>query len=437
MTKHRKGYLYKRNGIYQLEYFVNGKRFKQSLKVGTKAEAEKKRDKIMKPLEVADEAEALSSVKSRLDARKSLLKEYDLERNPPIALEQAWNYYLKSKNRPDTGDKTLRHYESYFKRLLSWLTEENPEIVFLKDITPQVAAEFMDCIQSKFAPRTFNGYLTFLRHMFDVLEDSARIEVNPWSKNFIRKKKLKGKQISRRELTMQELRDIIEPTSGEFRLLLAIGIFTGLRLGDAATLKWNEVDLTRGLIRRIPRKTAHTSGKVVKIGIPRVLYAMLCETPSKKRTKYVLPTIAADYEKDSSAMAKRIQKHFEACGIETQIKKKGKRAATVVGFHSLRHTYVSIHAEAGTPQAIIRDLVGHGNVAMTEHYEHISDEAAIRHAKALPSIIDVDSGEDSPRVCENQIDLCISRLKSMNGKNWRSIRDSVMKELQACCETVA
>ena len=54
-----------------------------------------------------------------------------------------------------------------------------------------------------------------------------------------------------------------------------------------------------------------------------------------------------------------------------------------VGFHSLRHTYVSLHAERGTPAAIIQGNVGHGSPAMTEHYTHISDAAAVEVAKVL------------------------------------------------------
>ena len=55
----------------------------------------------------------------------------------------------------------------------------------------------------------------------------------------------------------------------------------------------------------------------------------------------------------------------------------------VVGFHSLRHTYASIHAESGTPQALIQENMGHSSPGMTEHYEHISEETARRVAAAL------------------------------------------------------
>jgi len=43
---------------------------------------------------------------------------------------------------------------------------------------------------------------------------------------------------SRRELTIEELRRVCNAATGELRTLLAIGTYTGLRLGDAATLRW-------------------------------------------------------------------------------------------------------------------------------------------------------------------------------------------------------
>lgn len=126
-------------------------------------------------------------------------------------------------------------------------------------------------------------------------------------------------------------------------------------------------------------------------------------------------------------LTKRIRQHFEACGIETQIKMKGRRNATVAGFHSLRHTYVSLHAEAGTPQAIVRDLVGHGNVAMTEHYEHLSDYAVIQHAQSMPALMGDQSGG---RISDKEkIKTAVNGLKTMTKDDWGNIRDELQETL--------
>ena len=63
--------------------------------------------------------------------------------------------------------------------------------------------------------------------------------------------------------------------------------------------------------------------------------------------------------------------------------KTGKRAVVEVGFHSLRYSYVSHNAEAGTPAAVIQRNAGHSNPAMTAHYVKISDRAAVEYANVL------------------------------------------------------
>ena len=67
-----------------------------------------------------------------------------------------------------------------------------------------------------------------------------------------------------------------------------------------------------------------------------------------------------------------------------------------VGFHSLRHTYVSLHAERGTPQAVVQAIGGHGTPSMTTHYTHIGEETARRVAGVLDiSGEEAGSGQDA------------------------------------------
>ena len=221
--------------------------------------------------------------------------------------------------------------------------------------------------------------------MWDVLADKARLTVNPWAKM---KHKAEDKTATRRELTVDELRRVCEGTKGELRTLFAVGIYTGLRLGDCALLDWGNVDLTRRMISVVPRKTKrHAHGKPVVIPIHAVLSAVLAETPPDARTGYVMPKIAEEYGRASSLVTRRIQKHFQACGIRTAHKdNEDARAVVEVGFHSLRHTFVSLSANAGVPLAHVQAIVGHSNPAMTRHYFHVSENALQNAVGALPNV---------------------------------------------------
>src|SRR5208282_5989770 len=99
------------------------------------------------------------------------------------------------------------------------------------------------------------------------------------------------------------------------RTLLALGIYSGLRLGDCATLRWGEVDLPRTMIRRIPNKTARRNPKPVLVPIHPILRDMLTATPPEQRHEYVLPKMAALYLRRADMVTDLVQKHFKACGI--------------------------------------------------------------------------------------------------------------------------
>jgi len=180
---------------------------------------------------------------------------------------------------------------------------------------------------------------------------------------------------------------LLDAADGEVKLLFALGYFTGLRLGDCCTLKWSEVDLEGGVINRLPRKTGGRAKDkllaMVKVGISPFLANML--EFAKGDSEYVLPELAGMYLGNRETLiTTRIRAVFQRAGIEMHDRRNASgRAVVKFGFHSLRYSYISHNAEAGTPMGVIQRNAGHSNRMMTEHYLKISDEAARRYADAL------------------------------------------------------
>jgi hypothetical protein len=73
-----------------------------------------------------------------------------------------------------------------------------------------------------------------------------------------------------------------------------------------------------------------------------------------------------------------------------------KLAANVYSLHSFRHTFVSFCANAGVPLAVVAEIVGHGNPAMTEHYSHISTAAKQEAINALPFLKEIPMSTETP-----------------------------------------
>ena len=318
---------------------------------------------------------------------------------PALTVADAFDAYTKSGLRPDSGERTLADYEGYCRNLTEWLAENRPDIRELREITQGDAEAYAADLRATRSAGTYNKRIVFFRCLWRTLADAdagkdssarnpidrpARLSCNPWQKI----QKREATPHSRRELTVEELGRVVSGIEGETRLLFALGIYTGLRLGDCALLEWGAVDLLRGRITVVPHKTArHAHGKPVIIPIHAVLAAMLAETPADKRKGYVLPETADAYNREPSLVTNRIQKHFEDCGIRTKTEQgEGRKALTDVGFHSLRHTFVSLSANAGAPLALVQSIVGHSNPAMTRHYFHEQETALRATVAALPDI---------------------------------------------------
>jgi site-specific recombinase XerD len=65
---------------------------------------------------------------------------------------------------------------------------------------------------------------------------------------------------------------------------------------------------------------------------------------------------------------------------------RSRRGSSELSFHSLRHTAVSLLKDAGVPQAVAQELIGHDSVQMSQHYTHVGIEALQKAAAALPEL---------------------------------------------------
>jgi len=391
--KHRTGHLFKRGESFYVFWRVNGKAFMKALRddngqpITTKREAEEARGKWMAQFTVATETEALESIAAKLGGRKAELAKWEDEQNPPLPITQAWSVFLDSSNRPDSGGETLYQYECQWSAFAGWMKAKHPELLTLRDVSKTIAEEYAGTLNhGKFSANTYNKHLNLLTLVFRVVKAKAKLTENPWAD--IQRKRLATQ--SRRELTVEELRKVCGDAQGELRTLLALGVYTGLRLGDCATLRWGEVDMARGIIRRVPNKSARRNPKPVIVPIHPVVGDMLAKTPASQRREYVLPETCALYLRRSDAVTDMVKRHFEACGVTTNKPgtggNTGNRAVIETGFHSLRHTFVSLCRESNAPLAVVESIVGHSNPAMTRHYTHVGELAAGRAVAALPYV---------------------------------------------------
>lgn len=403
-TEHRKhgaGTLQLHGKKWRAVWMVDGVMFRRSTGTADRKQAEALLEAWTAPYRMKNDAAADSKeAKKARRAGRGIAAAVVTERGretrvavgrDAVPLEAAWAKF--SRRRDTVGDSTARTDEYRWNAFLEWMQRNRPTTRALADVTRETAEDFLEEIKAKHSAKTHNEYRALLSHVWNELDDVAGLDgENPWR----RVKAIKGvrkKTHSRRELTVEELAAVYAATKGELRTLFAIGIYTGLRLGDAVRLDWGAVDLVRGFISVVPSKTEE-HGTRVKIAVSDVLRGLLEETPPRRRRGPVLPELAAEYGDGEGSMkvVRKVQAVFRAAGIETQSATNRKnndgtaRKAVDVGFHSLRHTYVSLCANAGVPLATVQKIVGHTNVAMTEHYFHVSDDSLREVNAALPDV---------------------------------------------------
>lgn len=351
-----------RNGLWTARVGVNGRRICRSTGTADRALAERFLERILRPLGLG---------RTRL----------------PLA--EAWHRYEMSPNRRDVARATMKSKRSTWMRFARWMEANHLEAGCLSEVTEEAVAEYLAELRCRHSATTYNNHVCTLREMFRLLAgpDAA---FDPWAAVRLRA----DDSVSRRELSLEELERLYAAAAEagpEWRLLFATGLYTGLRLGDCCRLAWANVDLARQTIQVIPEKTRrHAHGRPVTIPIhPRLLAELeaLAADANRRGQDYVNPAVAELYLNRNWELDDRLRRIFRRANIAMNVRMTGRsRRSVVASFHSLRHTFVSLSANAGVPLAAVQAIVGHTSTAMTHHYYHENEDALRRAVEAIPAI---------------------------------------------------
>jgi integrase len=326
---------------------------------------------------------------------KELAKQLMAGQKNKLQITEGWKNWKESPNKRRTPkESTELGYYAIWKRFQGWAAVRGLE--HFHDVREKDARDYAtDLWKSHVSPATFNAHIKFLTSAFSLLDSEAGLSENVWRK--ITRKE--NEQAGKRNLNQTELQKVFERSTGNRRVMFAIGLFTGLRLGDVVNLRWDEIDRDRfkgepkpGFIVVLPMKVERRGrDKKVELPIHLALRSVLDEHKSSaNKDDYLFPGERQLYAENSSNITEGIQEFFESCGIKTTEKAANgerRRAIVRVGFHSLRHSFVSLCAKAGAPQHIVQRLVGHGSPAMTEHYTHLDDQQKREAIAHLPSVL--------------------------------------------------
>lgn len=356
-----------KSGRWTMRVCIGGKRYSRSTRTKDREKAERFLQRFLAPLGLG-------------------------ERRLPLA--EVWLEYVKSPNRNDLARSTLNAKRVVWMQFADWMEKNHLEVSDLAGVTPEAIAEYLACLRADVCASTYNGRVCVLREIFHVLAEKAGLEDDPWYGVRLRV----DDSHSRRELTIDELHRLLDAAKregDEWYALFMIGIYTGLRLGDCCRLEWTSVNLNAGIIQLIPAKTKrHAHGRPVTIPIHPALRKVLEEARDRVSSNselpvpmFVLPIVAEAYVSARWQVSNALARIFKGANIVMSIKLEGRRHLTPVAtFHSLRHTFVSLAANAGVPLHVVQAIVGHESTAMTRHYYHECVDSLQRAVNAIPML---------------------------------------------------
>jgi len=388
---------------------VNGKqaRIATGIPLAEVEKAREERDRLLLPFQIKQKVLAAAVVeKLKQDAGEQLAAAKKAASR--VKISEAWNLFPYTETTGRGVNRGLRKMtpkgietaKSQWGNFVKWAAHKNLE--WMENVGDSEATEF-----SRFmidgrgvSPATFNKVMNTCGVMFRRSTGSNPFQKVPrrqaqsqsrrpftpdeikkiWATLDERIKARKETVVSHKGKTDYSYEvplDAVEMSKRiEDKKLVALMLYTGMRLGDCATLTVDHV--FGGMIHRTTAKDSKNIGFPI---VPK-LAEILGELP---KSGYILPLIGAAYGKEKRETTyTRIARVLDACGFNrTAPRKDGARAVSVLGAHAFRHTFAQLCFDAGVPINEIQRWLGHKSSIVTEIYAHNPAAAMDRIAKAI------------------------------------------------------
>ena len=296
---------------------------------------------------------------------------------------QSW---LAAK-RHEVAESTLEFYTKAADKFLTHLG--GLADADLAEITREHVLDFRNHEAEKFAPKTVNHDLKAVKMLFLAARRDGLIADNPAED--VKTVSQRGEKRARRPFSLDELRAVLSVADEEWRSMILVGLYTGARLSDVASLTWENVDLPAKEMRFIARKTGKTI--ILPLDGPLAAHVEALPAADSPRTPVHLRAFSiVEKQGKTGNLSNQFADLLAQAGLrkkqphrKTDDKEQARRRRNGgLSFHSLRHTAVTLLKEAGIPQAVVMELVGHDNEEMSQHYTRVGRTALAGAARAFP-----------------------------------------------------
>jgi integrase len=255
----------------------------------------------------------------------------------------------------------------------------------LGKIRPSDVERFVLELGDHKAASTVRQTYTVLRAILDAAVRDQLLASNPAAK-------VQRPGVPRQEvqwITPEELETLLamRPEDDRLGVVFRLLAWTGLRRGEALALRWQDVDLTKGILRvsrtlgRVEGKLQVSQPKTAKsrrsVPLSAPVAAMLAA--HRERQRFERHAAGSAYQDLDLVFATEVGGYLDPRNtlraLTTAVRKAGLPEG--VGLHTLRHCAASAMLAKGAPVKVVSEILGHSSIAITgDVYGHVSTEDA-------------------------------------------------------------
>jgi len=256
-----------------------------------------------------------------------------------IKLSQFFDEYLSWCEKA-RAERTYQKAEEVSKKFLEYIGDLTLSTLSRKHLDKYVS--YM--INLGYSRTTVNVHIRTLKSILSKAVEWEYLEKNPFSGY----KALKVQERPPAFLLPEDIEKVEQVIEDpDWLFVFRLFVYTGMRKGEVASLKWEDVDLDREVI--VVKKTKNYRTRVIPIH-PKLL-SMLKERYG--RGSKVCP----------------FTYHTLSGGIKNILTKAG---FSHLRLHDLRHTFASLLVMKGVDLRTVQELLGHEDYKTTEIYAHLS-----------------------------------------------------------------
>ena len=374
--------LYRRGGVWWLDVYVGKGRRRIRRSTGTTEEV---RARIIEQSVVAVNRNIISRQRA---AR--IIDDLFPRRERSLPLAEASEFYeacARGDGLEMTG-RSLRHRLNMLSKFVTW-ARGNSCATSVEEVDAQLAFEFVKTLGRGLTAKTKNTYIGDLCAAWKLFMRHGKANANPWP--IVRMPRNRREEASGRAFSRDEIHRLLaaaDTVGRDWPTTIMIGLYTGLRLGDATTLRWSDVDLDGGVICLRPAKT-RKHDITVRIPIHPVLARWLED--HRNESEHVTPARVGRIGRSRFYDGDRTfaQLLSDAGIMNRDIHEK-------LSFHCFRHTFVSCLAKAGVAPDVRMRLAGHTSAENHAIYTH-DDVSTTTAINSLPDISYTPQSQQSDR----------------------------------------